>query len=677
MDGSGENPTRFHYYKTILPTAPERHLTAVSGLEDRLADFLPMHMIPSAYVPVSQIPKLPSGKADRKTLKRCGSDLTHRQMAEYSGATEDVRPPTTETQRIMQQLWADTLKMPLAQISLNDNFMRLGGDSIVAMRLASAARARGFPLSTGTVFQHPTLEAMSEVAEAMTASQQQRELRFEPFSDVESIMPKDKLLDEVVLPQVGVPESAVQDVLQSTDFQTLAINGGLNQTRGWSNYLVFDFDGPIDLRRLEQACTQLLARHSVLRTVFVTRPESEQLLQVVLKHSGTPEYSLHNMDDEEDPTETLVRQDLARTPRLGESIVRFMLVKNGASMPLLMQDLRAAYRGQPLPKRPQFPDFLRMQLYSNDGAEQFFGWMLAGSEMTSIINPATKKSANVMNTMIMEMIPFVAFRNHGITSATVVKAAWALVLAELAATLDVVYGHMVSGRNLPLDGVEAVIGPCLNIVPIRANINNMSTTLDLLQTIQQQQTDTIPHESMGFHQIIDKCTDWPSGARFSSVFQYQEFSGGDELAPGQSAPVEGVLKCAPGFICPAPDACDLSILATPVNNQNVVRVEMIFSNHAMSREFAEDAMKRLAMKVEMIARDVEASLSVEGLCAQEPRIPLAELAMSNGEVNGSFVQSMVNGINGAGAGVNGVHEEEPEGYSVGEDINLLASVSMN
>lgn len=86
-------------------------------------------------------------------------------------------------------------------------------------------------------------------------------------------------------------------------------------------------------------------------------------------------------------------------------------------------------------------------------------------------------------------------------------------------------------------------------------------------------------------------------------------------------------------------------------------------------------MKRLAMKVEMIAQVVEASLLVEELCAQEPRIPLAELAMSN-EVNGSFVQSMVNGINGVSVGINGVHEE-PEGHSVKEYINLLASVSMN
>lgn len=679
----------------IASTVPKQHLAAISGLEDHLARFLPMHMIPSAYVPVLTIPKQPSGKADRKTLKWCGSELTHRQMVEYSGATGDARPPTTEIQFALQQLWAEALKTPAEQISLNDNFVRLGGDSIVAMRLASAARTRGLPLSTANVFQHPTLEAMSAVAEELL-SQQQVPQRFVPFSTVRSI-PKDELLDEVVLPQVDVLPSEVQDVVESTDFQSLAVSGGLNQTRGWNNYLVFDFDGPIDLRRLEQACEKLLARHGVLRTVFVAVPGSQNPLQVVLR-SSTPEYTLHVQDDDEDPTEELVRYDLARIPHLGDRIVRFMLIKNGAtkhrlimrvshaqydgsSMPLLMQDLRAAYRGQKLKERPQFSDFVRMQLHSNQGARDFFSQMLAGSNMTSIFRPSSEKSPTpkVMNTMIGEMIPLFAFRNYGITAATVIKAAWALVLAEMAATPDVVYGHMVSGRNLPLDGVESVMGPCLNIVPVRVNLNTMGTILDLLQTIQQQQTGTIPHESMGFRQIIDQCTDWPRGTRFSSVFQYQEF-GGEDLAPGQHIPIEGVLKCAPGFICPAPDACDLSILATPVGQQNMLRVEMIFSNHAMSQDFAQGAMKRLARMVSVISRSAETPLSVKELCAQRPVIPLSEPKMrngTNGDVNGSFVQHMVNGVNGINGDVNGVHEEPEQDHTVEKQINLLASVSMN
>lgn len=44
-----------------------------------------------------------------------------------------------------------------------------------------------------------------------------------------------------------------------------------------------------------------------------------------------------------------------------------------------MQDLRAAYRSQPLPKRPQFTNFVRMQLYNNDGGRAVLysnvGWI--------------------------------------------------------------------------------------------------------------------------------------------------------------------------------------------------------------------------------------------------------------------------------------------------------------
>ncbi|PYH86198.1 acetyl-CoA synthetase-like protein [Aspergillus uvarum CBS 121591] len=677
----------------IIPPPSDRHMTAVSGLEDRLADFLPMHMIPSAYLPVNYIPRLPSGKADRKTLIRCGSEMTQRQMAEYTGSTEEARPPTTEMQLALQQLWVEVLKTSAAQISLNDNFLRLGGDSITAMRLASAARAQGIPLSTATVFQHPTLEAMSTVAE--TLSHQQRPQTFEPFSTLKSFT-KDKLLDDIVLPQVDFPAFNIEDVLEVTDFQSLAIGGGLNKTRGWSNYLVFNFTGPIDLRRLQTACEELLKHHAILRTVFVKT--DSQLLQVVLR-SVTPEYTFHIQDDQ-DPSEILVREDLARPPRLGEPIVRFMVIKNGAirhrlimrishgqydgsSMPLLMQDLRNAYRSESLVKRPQFADFVRMQLLANEGAEAFYRRMLAGSAMTAVVEHTKPSITNVLNTMIVDMVPLVAYKDHGITAATVIKAAWAMVLGELAATADVVYGHMVSGRNLALDNVESVMGPCLNIVPVRVDMTAVRTVLELLRMIQQQQTDTIPHESLGFQHIIDQCTDWPAATRFSSVFQYQEF--GAEEDPTQPVSIEGTLKCAPGFICPAPDACDLSILATPVGSQ--VRIEMIFSTHAMSQSFAEETLKKLCAKVEAIARqDVNTPLpSQEQLASRQAVIPLPEpgKSMADGLVNG-IVKQMVNGINAMGemSGLNGKVEggseaEEGEGGAADHEISLLASVPIN
>ena len=678
---------------SIIPPPSDGHVNSISGLEDRLADFLPMHMIPSTYLPVCHIPKMPSGKADRKALIRHGSELTYRQMAEYSGSVQEVRPPTTEMQLIMQQLWSECLKMPAAEISLNDNFIRLGGDSITAMRLASVARAKGIALSTATVFQHPTLEALSTAAESL--SEQELPQTFEEFSMVNG-MSKEQLLNDVVLPQVGGPAENIQDVLVATDFQALAIRGGLTKTRGWSNYLVFDWTGPIDLRRLQMACEQLVAKHAILRTVFAT--SGNQMLQVILRHT-TPEFNLHIPDDE-DPSETIVREDLNRPVCLGDPFVRFMLVKDGAtkhrllmrishaqydgaSMPLLLQDLRAAYRDEEMAKRPRFSDFVRMeQRTSGELSENFFREMLAGSQMTSVVTHTKPSTNNVLNTMIADTVPLVAFKSHGITSASVIKAAWALVLADMAATSDVVYGHMVSGRNLPLDSVESVMGPCLNIVPIRVNFEKLSSVLDLLSLIQTQQTSTIPHESLGFQHIIDNCTDWSNGTRFSSVFQYQEFGGEDASQP---ISMEGPTSCSPGFICPAPDACDMSILATPAGDR--VRIEMIFSDRAMSQSFAEKMMKRLCARVSGIAAEsnINAGLpSVVELRSSIRQIPLPEPGqpkpngLVNGIVNGINGGRLSNGIVNGADGVNGVNEmTNGVDHGLDDKINLLASVSVN
>ena len=53
--------------------------------------------------------------------------------------------------------------------------------------------------------------------------------------------------------------------------------------------------------------------------------------------------------------------------------------------------------------------------------------MLSGSSMTSIIAHSKRMgltAPNVLNTMIMETLPLVAFKNHGITAATVNNVAF-------------------------------------------------------------------------------------------------------------------------------------------------------------------------------------------------------------------------------------------------------------
>ena len=50
------------------------------------------------------------------------------------------------------------------------------------------------------------------------------------------------------------------------------------------------------------------------------------------------------------------------------------------------------------------------------------------------------------------------------------QAAWALVLKSLSRSSSVVFGAAISGRPAELAGIEGVVGPCVNNLPVRATI---------------------------------------------------------------------------------------------------------------------------------------------------------------------------------------------------------------
>jgi non-ribosomal peptide synthetase component F len=124
---------------------------------------------------------------------------------------------------------------------------------------------------------------------------------------------------------------------------------------------------------------------------------------------------------------------------------------------------------------------------------------------------------------------------HGnITAATVIKSVWALTLARLTARSDVVFGHTISGRNCAIPGVETLIGPCMNVIPVRIQFRENWTVLELLRQVQDQQVVNMPFEALGFREIIKHCTDWPDWANFSSIVQHQNVSCQEKMHLGDN-----------------------------------------------------------------------------------------------------------------------------------------------
>jgi amino acid adenylation domain-containing protein len=119
------------------------------NMQASLAAALPSYMVPSLFVPIQEIPLSTAGKRDRKALLSVINKLSEEKLRTYSLAESGVskREPSTETEERLRQIWAKILHLEETDIGIDDSFVRLGGDSITAMRLAAASTKSGIQIS--------------------------------------------------------------------------------------------------------------------------------------------------------------------------------------------------------------------------------------------------------------------------------------------------------------------------------------------------------------------------------------------------------------------------------------------------------------------------------------------------------------------------------------------------
>ncbi|KAL8725903.1 MAG: hypothetical protein Q9166_007068 [cf. Caloplaca sp. 2 TL-2023] len=599
-------------------------LSLLDGLQKKLSSVLPAYMIPTYVIPLRYLPLTTSGKLDRKLLRSIGSNCTIEQLLILNSSPQHESELGCDRklepmEKRIAEIWLKVLPAERLGISPHDNFFKLGGDSIHAMQLVAVAKAVNIRLTTRLIFQHPTLTDLSSVAlKTNTINGAVKDSADNSALECQKLEP---CVAEMYCPGLDIANAEIEDIAEVPDLQAFMVVSGLLKTHGYINYFSFNLTGPIDSSRLAISCRVLVERHAILRTVFALY--QGRVYQVVQKryNPGFVHFSSH--ESTEALLSSLCNLDRCCEARLGDNIVQFLLIERGAdkhtlfmrlshaqfdgiSLGLLYRDLQMLYTTGTLDPAPRFIDWARAsKRASSTEAEQYWRAFLKGASMTSIVHHSKTAYEHVIDNRIYTTVTFTPVQDKGITVATLVKAAWAVVLAELSSTTDIVFGNAVSGRNLSVSGVEQIVGDCHNSVLVRVRLDRAPTVLSLLEQIQDQLVAAIPYESIGYRQVIEKCTDWPRWTRFSTSVNHQNYTDA-----GQQSFRLGQAECRVSYKDLESDRRDIQIYSYPPTNDGLIKLEMKFSERALTRDTVQRILQRFGENLQRLSDDVNAPLSL-------------------------------------------------------------------
>src|SRR6185312_1457222 len=221
-------------------TGSERE--AGAELRSYLQERLPEYLVPQRWVVLEQLPLTRNGKVDREAMPA----PTARRVIDWEEAE------ATPVEELVAGIWSEVLK--LAAVGGNENFFELGGHSLLATQVVSRVReVFGVEVGLRSLFEAPTVRGLSRSIE--------EELRGGEGLSVPAL----QRLGAEEREQWGgeLPLSFAQQRLWFLD--------QLEPESAFYNIPVaVRLQGELKVAALERTLSEIVRRHEVLRTRFVS-----------------------------------------------------------------------------------------------------------------------------------------------------------------------------------------------------------------------------------------------------------------------------------------------------------------------------------------------------------------------------------------------------------------------
>ncbi|ROO88888.1 non-ribosomal peptide synthase protein (TIGR01720 family)/amino acid adenylation domain-containing protein [Actinocorallia herbida] len=479
------------------------HTISSEELRAFVLEHLPKAMVPAAVMVMNELPLTANGKVDTKNLPK----------PELGSGAVAYRAPANERERVLAGIVGELLGV--ADVGADDDFFALGGNSLLAMRVVARARvAFGVELSVRALFEDPTVAALAR--------------------HVEKAAPARAALVPAARP-AEIPLSYAQQRLWF-----LAKFEGPSAT--YNMPLALRLTGRIDPAALQDALTDVVARHESLRTIFpdsggtprqqiltaaVARPQLETVATTeaalpmeLARVAGRP------FDISAEPPLRAHLLSLSAEEHVAV-LVMHHVATDGWSLAPLARDVITAYTARvsgaapewaPLPV--QYADYTlwhQALLGSEDDPASLLSRQLAYWKDTLAGLPdqldlpadrprpeeATYRGGTVRFTLPAEVQRAVA----DLAAATqaspfmIAQAAYAVLLSRLGGGEDIPVGSPIAGRTD--EALDDLVGMFVNMLVLRTDVSGDPTFRELVGRVRETDLAAYAHQDVPFERLVE------------------------------------------------------------------------------------------------------------------------------------------------------------------------------
>lgn len=433
--------------------------------------------------------------------------------------------PRTGTEGALAAIWRELLGLP--DVGVEDDFFALGGDSLLAVRVVARIESTlGLELPLNALFEAPTVSQLAQRLGNAVAS-----------ASIEAVGRDQQL-----------PLSWSQQRLWFID----VLEGG---SAAYHIPIALRLHGRLNRAALESSLQHVAQRHEILRTVFV-KSDSGEPVQRILLHGRFPLRTVDLMGArdpgdmlEESRAELLEPFDLAAGPLVRGRLLQLSadehvllitmhhIVSDGWSLDIQTRELAALYTayctGTPDGLQPlsiQYADYAHWQHATAASPllqQQVEYWHEHLQGAPTLLELPTDRprppalsyrGANLTVGLSVELVAQLKqlCRQHNITLAMALNAAWSIVLARLSGQTDIVIGMPIANRRRTQ--LEGLIGLFVNTLAVRFRLDDDPAMPDLLQRVKQVMLGAYANQDAPFEQVVDRLRP-PRSLSHSPIFQ--------------------------------------------------------------------------------------------------------------------------------------------------------------